>query len=214
MNKFLMTSSLFVATVLSAHGATMCSGTSESVTLDLATGTRTTAASETIRYSTAWVDGAASEATAVVSVNGEAMKSGAITHEQSSVLSTTVMGPGTLSFSRRTSCEQDDDYEWDHVELAVDGVVKLRLNGVTAWTVATTEITGDGAHVIEWRYIKDEVESKGEDAAWVANYSWASAWTATRTTEVPVTYAWLTAHDPDVVLQGGGGGAVGGRPAR
>ena len=131
--------------------------------------------------------------------NGEAMKSGAITHEQSSVLSTTVMGPGTLSFSWRTSCEQDDGYEWDHAELAVDGVVKLRLNGVTAWTAATTEITGDGEHVIEWRYIKDEVESEGEDAAWVANYSWASAWTATRTTEVPVTYAWLTAHDPDVV---------------
>ena len=131
--------------------------------------------------------------------NGEAMKSGAITHEQSSVLSTTVMGPGTLSFSWRTSCEQDDEYEWDHAELAVDGVVKLRLNGVTAWTAASTEITGDGEHTIEWRYIKDDVESEGEDAAWVANYSWASAWTATRTTEVPVPYAWLTAHDPDVV---------------
>ena len=131
--------------------------------------------------------------------NGEAMKSGTITHEQSSVLSTTVMGPGTLSFSWRTSCEQDDDYEWDHAELAVDGVVKLRLNGVTAWTAASTEITGDGEHVIEWRYVKDDVESEGEDAAWVANYSWASAWTATRTTEVPVPYAWLTANDPDVV---------------
>ena len=131
--------------------------------------------------------------------NGEAMKSGAITHEQSSVLSTTVMGPGTLSFLWRTSCEQDDDYEWDHAELVVDGVVKLRLNGVTGWTAASTEITGDGEHVIEWRYVKDDVESEGEDAAWVANYSWASAWTATRTTEVPVPYAWLTAHDPDVV---------------
>ncbi len=131
--------------------------------------------------------------------NGEAMKSGAITHEQSSVLSTTVMGPGTLSFSWRTSCEQDDEYEWDHAELAVDGVVKLRLNGETEWTVASTEITGDGEHTIEWRYVKDDVESEGEDAAWVANYSWASAWTATRTTEVPVPYVWLTAHDPDVV---------------
>ena len=131
--------------------------------------------------------------------NGEAMKSGAITHSQSSVLFTTVTGPGTLSFSWRISCEQDDEYEWDHAELAVDGVVKLRLNGVTAWTAASTEITGDGEHVIEWRYVKDDVESEGEDAAWVANYSWASAWTATRTTEVPVPYAWLTAHDPDVV---------------
>ena len=131
--------------------------------------------------------------------NGEAMKSGTITHEQSSVLSTTVMGPGTLSFSWRTSCEQDDDYEWDHAELAVDGVVKLRLNGETEWTAASTEITGDGEHTIEWRYIKDEVESEGEDAAWVANYSWASAEPYTHTTEVPVAYAWLTAHDPDVV---------------
>ncbi len=131
--------------------------------------------------------------------NGEAMKSGAITHSQSSVLSTKVMGPGTLSFSWRTSCEQDDEYEWDHAELAVDGVVKLRLNGVTEWTAVSTEITGDGEHIIEWRYLKDDVEGAGEDAAWVANYSWASAWTATRTTEVPVSYAWLAAHDPGVV---------------
>ncbi len=137
--------------------------------------------------------------TDATALNGEAMKSGAITHSQSSVLSTKVMGPGTLSFSWRTSCEQDDDYEWDHAELAVDGVVKLRLNGVTEWTAASTEITGDGEHIIEWRYLKDDVEGAGEDAAWVANYSWASAWTATRTTEVPVSYAWLTAHDPEVV---------------
>lgn len=131
--------------------------------------------------------------------NGEAMKSGEITHNQSSVLSTKVMGPGTLSFSWRTSCEQDDEYEWDHAELAVDGVVKLRLNGVTEWTAASTEITGDGEHAVEWRYVKDGVESAGEDAAWVANYQWTSAWTATRTTPVPVPYAWLMAHDSDVV---------------
>ncbi len=133
--------------------------------------------------------------------NGEAMKSGAITHSQSSVLSTKVMGPGTLSFSWRTSCEQDPDgaYEWDHAELTVDGVVKLRLDGDSGWAEASTEITGDGEHTVEWRYVKDDVESAGDDAAWVAGYSWASAWTATRTTEVPVPYAWLTAHDPDVV---------------
>ena len=108
---------------------------------------------------------------------------------------------GTLSFAWRTSCEQDPDgtYEWDHAELTVDGVVKLRLDGDSGWTEASTEITGDGEHTVEWRYVKDDVESAGDDAAWVANYSWASDWTATRTTRVPVSYAWLTAHDPDVV---------------
>ena len=131
--------------------------------------------------------------------NGEAMKSGAITHNQSSVLSTTVMGPGTLSFAWRTSCEDDPQFEWDHAECAVDGTVVRQLCGVTAWTNEFVEIVGDGSHTVEWRYVKDDVESEGEDAAWVANYQWTSAWTATRTTEVPVPYAWLTAHDPGVV---------------
>ena len=73
MNKLRIIGGIAMAvfdTALSAHGGTMCSGSSASVTLDLATGTRTAAASETIRYSTAWVDGAASGATAVVAVNG------------------------------------------------------------------------------------------------------------------------------------------------
>ena len=131
--------------------------------------------------------------------NGEAMRSGAITHNQSSVLSTTVMGPGTLSFSWRTSCEEDSLHEWDHAELAVDGTVLLYRDGVNAWAEESVRIAGDGEHTVEWRYVKDDVESEGEDAAWVAGYSWASDWTATRTTDVPVPYAWLTAHDPDVV---------------
>ena len=131
--------------------------------------------------------------------NGEAMRSGAITHNQSSVLSTTVTGPGTLSFAWRTSCEYDPQFEWDHAECAVDGTVVRRLCGETAWVNESVAITGTGAHTVEWRYVKDDVESEGEDAAWVANYQWASAWTATRTTEVPVSYAWLTAHDPGVV---------------
>ena len=75
MNKSLMIGCMFIGTALSAHGATMCSGESASVTLDLATGTRAISASETIRYSTAWVDGAAAGATAVVEVNGETLSS-------------------------------------------------------------------------------------------------------------------------------------------
>ena len=130
---------------------------------------------------------------------GDAMKSGAITHSQSSVLSTTVMGPGTLAFAWRTSCEEDPMYEWDHAEFAVDGTVMRRLCGETAWTNECVEIVGDGAHAVEWRYVKDGMESEGEDAAWVADYRWESAWTATRTTVVPVPYAWLAARVPGVV---------------
>ena len=90
--------------------------------------------------------------------------------------------------------------EWERLLSSAAHLQKIIPGAVlVGGTAASTEITGDGEHVIEWRYVKDDVESEGEDAAWVANYSWASAWTATRTTVVPVAYAWLAAHDPDVV---------------
>lgn len=132
--------------------------------------------------------------------NGEAMKSGAVTHNQSSILSTVVTGPGTLSFVWRTSCEEDPEgrYEWDHAEFAVDGEVVRRLDGEHPWQTESVAITGEGAHTVEWRYVKDDVESDGEDAVWVTGFNWESARTATQTTEVPVPYAWLRTHYPDI----------------
>lgn len=133
--------------------------------------------------------------------NGEAMKSGAIGNSQTSVLETKIMGPGTLTFSWRTSCEEDPDslYEWDHVELAVDGAVLLRRDGITSWKEETVEITSDGEHTVAWTYKKDDVEADGEDAAWVAGYGWVTDYTETQTTEVPIPYAWLLQHDPEIV---------------
>ena len=130
--------------------------------------------------------------------NGVAMKSGAITHSQSSVLSTTVTGPGTLTFSWRTSCEEDELHEWDHAEFVVDGTVRLILDGITGWRNESVAITGSGNHTVEWRYVKDNAESDGEDAAWAAGFRWEPVQTATQTTQVPVPYAWLRAHDPTV----------------
>ena len=132
--------------------------------------------------------------------NGEAMKSGVITHGECSVLSTKVMESGTLTFSWRTSCEEDPGYhEWDHAELAIDGNVVLKLDGVVAWTNASVRIEGDGEHTVEWRYVKDEAESEGDDAAWVAGYGWVSDLAETQTTDVHVPYAWLLGHDPEIV---------------
>ena len=131
--------------------------------------------------------------------NGEAMKSGAISHNQSSVLSTKVMGPGTLTFSWRTSCEEDELHEWDHAEFSVDGMVLLRRDGVNSWREESVRIEGDGEHAVAWTYTKDNVESEGEDAAWVAGYGWASDYVETKTTAVPVPYAWLLRHDPEIV---------------
>ena len=133
---------------------------------------------------------------------GESMKSGAITHGQQSTLSTTVMGPGTISFQWKTSCEKDPDdlYEWDHAEFWVDGVLVAQLDGQSAWQTETQTVSGDDSHTLLWKYVKDDVESEGENCCWVADYNWASAYTATQTTEVPVPYIWLRGffpHTPD-----------------
>lgn len=132
--------------------------------------------------------------------NGEAMKSGAITHNQQSVLETKVTGPGTLTFSWRTSCEDSGgQYDWDHAEFAVDGAVLLKRDGINSWANESVRIESDGEHTITWTYKKDDVESDGDDAIYVAGYGWVSDYTETKTTEVPVPYAWLLQNDPEIV---------------
>ena len=132
--------------------------------------------------------------------NGEAMRSGAITHSQQSILETKVMGPGTLTFSWRTSCEDSGGYyDWDHIEFAVDGTVRLRRDGINSWDAESVRIDGDKAHTVTWTYIKDDVESAGDDAVYVAGYDWVSDYTETKTTQVPVPYAWLLQNDPEIV---------------
>ena len=113
--------------------------------------------------------------TDAVAPNGEAMHSGQITHNQVSTLTTTVDGPGTVSFFWRSSCEEDPEgtYEWDHAEFSVDGNVVLHLDGENAWHEESVEIVGAGSHTLAWTYIKDDVESEGEDALWVAGFEWS-----------------------------------------
>lgn len=132
--------------------------------------------------------------------SGEAMRSGVITHNQTSALSTTVIGPGVLSFSWRTSCEDSGGaYDWDHVEFAVDGSVVLWRDGINSWASESVRINGHGEHTITWTYKKDDVESAGDDAAYVAGYGWTSDYIETQTTDVPVPYAWLVQHNSEIV---------------
>ena len=137
--------------------------------------------------------------------NGEAMHSGDIGNSSAygtfarTVLSTTVTGPGTASFLWKASCEDDaPDYEWDHGEFAVDGVVKAYISGETGWTNVSVSVTGSGKHTLTWTYLKDDAEAEGEDCIWVAGFGWESAEAYTHTTVVPVPYAWLRAHVPGV----------------
>ena len=105
---------------------------------------------------------------------GVAMKSGAIADNQRSILSTVVSGKGTLSFEWKTSCEQDELYhEWDHLEFQVDGTVVKVLDGITTWTaVVDVPIEDEGDHTLAWVYVKDDMESEGDDSAWLRKFVW------------------------------------------
>ncbi|MBQ5531293.1 MAG: DUF1566 domain-containing protein, partial [Kiritimatiellae bacterium] len=94
--------------------------------------------------------------------------------------------------SWRASCEDDaPDYEWDHGEFAVDGVVKAYISGESGWVDVSVKVEGAGEHTLSWTYLKDDAESEGGDCIFVANYGWMSAEAYTHTTAVPVPYAWL-----------------------
>ena len=71
MNAKTMTFAMALACAVSAaQAATLCGGDSPAATINLASGTRTAALAEAIRYSTAW-ETDASGAQAVIAVNGE-----------------------------------------------------------------------------------------------------------------------------------------------
>ena len=137
---------------------------------------------------------------------GNAMRSGDIGNSDKystytrTVLSTKVIGPGTVSFSWKASCEDDaPEYEWDHGEFSVDGVVKVYISGVTEWKNVSVTVEGSGEHVLSWTYLKDDAVFGGEDCIWVAGFSWASAEAYTHTTNVKVPYEWLMKNWPHTI---------------
>ncbi|MCQ2390887.1 MAG: chitobiase/beta-hexosaminidase C-terminal domain-containing protein [Kiritimatiellae bacterium] len=132
---------------------------------------------------------------------GESMRSGTVGNSQRSVLSTTVMGPGTVSFRWKVSCEEDEEqHDWDHALFTVDGVERARQDGETGWLEVSQVISGAGEHVVAWTYVKDADEAGGEDCMWVADFSWTPDETYTHESAAPVPYDWIRRylpHTPD-----------------
>lgn len=93
-----------------------------------------------------------------------AAQSGAIPHSQQSLLQTTVIGPGTLSFWWKVSSEPGYDF------LRFYGnnlnVPYASLSGETDWQQVTLSL-GSGTHTLRWTYIKDGSVNSGRDAGWL-----------------------------------------------
>ena len=110
-----------------------------------------------------------------VSDDGYALRSGAITHSQTSRLETVVYGAGTVAFSCKVDGEVLKKIAYDGLAFCIDGVKQGDLMGNNEWLEKSFTITGDGRHVLSWLYIKDEEgNGGGEDCAWLDNVAWTA----------------------------------------
>ena len=111
------------------------------------------------------------------SPDGYALRSGAITHSQTSRLDVVVSGPGTISFWCRAEGEEFRDFVYDGLAFCVDGEQQGDgLINSNEWVQLTFEVSGDGSHTLSWLYIKDERgNGRGADCAWLDNVTWTSA---------------------------------------
>lgn len=120
---------------------------------------------------------------------GNSARSGAITENGRSAMTTTVSGSGTLKFRWKASCEDspDDNAPWDHLVFSADGENKAYLDGETDWIEATVEL-GAGTHALEWAYAKDFYGAAGEDCGWVDAVSWTPTVALDGMAAIPVSW--------------------------
>jgi hypothetical protein len=101
---------------------------------------------------------------------GSALQSPAIGNNQSAFLSTTVNGPGTLSFYWKVSSEQN----YDFLGVYLDDVRQAQISGEVNWTKVSLSIPA-GSHTIRWTYAKDNLTKAGLDAGWVDRVEYGQA---------------------------------------
>jgi len=92
----------------------------------------------------------------------DAAQSGAINHNQSSWLQTTISGPGALKFYWKVSSQAGFDF----LKLYIDGNLMAQISGSVDWQLKSYDLTS-GSHTVRWEYVKDGSVSWGSDCGWV-----------------------------------------------
>lgn len=95
-------------------------------------------------------------------MGGTAARSGTIPGGADTWLSTTVTGPGHLSFYWKVSCELDFDF----LAFQVDGGEMDKITGEVDWQWRAFDLP-PGTHSLSWRYQKDLGVQEGTDAGWL-----------------------------------------------
>jgi hypothetical protein len=100
----------------------------------------------------------------------DAVASGAIGDGQTSVLRTSVTGPGLLTFWWRVSSQ----YYYDWLKLSLDAQEIAHISGEIAWQKFSLNVP-PGLHSVEWTYTKDKAGISGQDTAWLDQVSYVVA---------------------------------------
>ena len=109
------------------------------------------------------------------------LRSGKITHDESSSMSMAVQGEGRLIYRWKASTDHYDEYVFDYAYLSIGDVAKGSLNddyilsgiaigGNTEWKEEAYDIVqGETDKLITWTFSKDESDDGeiGEDCVWV-----------------------------------------------
>ena len=104
--------------------------------------------------------------------DGDAVKSGEISHNQETWIQTTVNGTGTLSFYWSVTSERN----YDFLEFYIDGTLQDRITGLVDFHQMTYDIDTAGLHTLEWRYVKDyNISIDDGDCGWVDQLEWTGS---------------------------------------
>ena len=94
-------------------------------------------------------------------------RSGMCGDSGNSSLTTTLVGPGTLSFWWKVSSEPS----YDMLKFMVDGSQRSAISGAQDWVQYSVTL-GAGTHQIAWTYEKDVSVAEGADCGWIDDVVW------------------------------------------
>lgn len=94
------------------------------------------------------------------------LRSGTISAGNTSLLKTTVTGPGDLSFDWKIAANRGD-----YCRFLIDGSEANAIARSTSWEVVSLSVPV-GSHELEWRYERNSASAAGEDAAFLDNVEW------------------------------------------
>ncbi len=115
------------------------------------------------------VQAASGAATNAATGGGFHLRSGAITHGQTTILRLVAnCRAGAAVFDYRASTEEFGPTDGDFFEFYLNGARRVRTNGESGWQAHTFTVPA-GINVLEWRYIKDASSSGNLDAVFLDN---------------------------------------------